>query len=194
MRLSANSANARRDFPQARALGHELLSRGDVEGDAVLVTEGHYLIGVTSFWLGDLATSRHHLAAALASNRPEHTPAHLHQFGQDPRAVCLVRLAFTEFHLGRPVEAAELFEEGLAAAANTAHTYTDVYVRAFGAWYLAEAGDAARGPASSTRFRRPGPPTSSPPSPVSCPPAGCRRCRAITPPPSSCSSRPGSKR
>jgi DNA-binding SARP family transcriptional activator/tetratricopeptide (TPR) repeat protein len=144
LRLSANAAIVQRDFHQARAFGHTLLSRGLDDGDAIVITEGHYLVGVTSFWLGELETSRHHLEAALASTRPSHTPVHLERFGQDPRSVCLVRLALTRFHLGDVADADRTCASVLDAAAETDHLFTEVYVRSFAAWYLAESGDAER--------------------------------------------------
>ena len=144
LRLSANAAIVRRDFHRARDLGRELLDRGEHDDDSILVTEGHYLIGVTSFWLGELALSRHHLEQALTSNRPEHTPVHLRRFAQDPRAVCLSRLALTNFHLGDETRAARLGEAALAAAADTGHVYTGIYVRTFVAWRLVDSGDAER--------------------------------------------------
>jgi len=140
LRLWANAAIGRRDYPKARRLGETLLRRGCDEHDRVLITEGHYLIGVTSFWLGDLDVSRRSLEDALASHQPRHTPVHLERFGQDPRTVCLVRLALTSFHLGDETTAAERCAEALEASAGVGHEYTDVYVRMFAAWYLVEAG------------------------------------------------------
>jgi DNA-binding SARP family transcriptional activator/tetratricopeptide (TPR) repeat protein len=151
LRISANAAIARRAYLQAHRFGELVLARGEHERNDILLTEGHYLIGVTSFWLGAMEASGQHLTAALASNRPEHTPVHLEQFGQDPRAVCLCRLALSRYHLGDAVVAGRLLEQALEAAASTGHVYTDMYVRMFGAWLLADAGrtrealDLARG-------------------------------------------------
>jgi DNA-binding SARP family transcriptional activator len=142
LRLSANAAIVRRDFHRARAFGHSLLTRGLADHDAILVTEGNYMVGVTSFWLGELEASRRHLEEALASNRLVHTPVHLERFGQDPRAVCLVRLAMTQFHLGDDADAVRRCDAALATVAETGHVFTDVYVRTYVAWYLAEAGSA----------------------------------------------------
>ena len=117
------------------------------------MTEGHYLIGVTSFWLGDLRTSRRSLEAALAHYDPRQTAAHLERFGQDPRAVCLVRLALTSFELGDDAAAAACCRAGLDAVSELGHDYTSVYVRTFAAWYHAERGDADQ--AARDHRRRP---------------------------------------
>ena len=140
LRISANAAIGRREYREARRYGQILLRRGLDERDGVLVTEGHYLKGVTSFWLGEIDASRHHLEAALASHRTANTAVHLEQFGQDPHAVCLCRLALTRFQQGADIVADELLDDAFAAAATTGHGYTDIYVRMFAAWLFADSG------------------------------------------------------
>ena len=142
MRISANAAIGQRRYREARRYGEVLLRRGVDEHDDILVTEGHYLMGVTSFWLGEIDASRHHLEAALDSHRPANTAVHLEQFGQDPHAVCLCRLALTRYQQGADAVAEALLDESFAVAAATGHGYTDVYVRAFAAWLLADSGRA----------------------------------------------------
>jgi len=142
LRISANAAIGRREYVTARRFGETLLQRGLDERDVVLITEGHYLIGVTSFWLGDLHTSRRSLQLALESHQARHIAVHLERFGQDPRAVCLVRLGLTSFQLADEATAAESCARALERAAELGHEYTDVYVRMFAAWYLSDSGQA----------------------------------------------------
>ncbi len=73
--------------------------------DALLVTEGHYLVGVSAFWRGAFESSRVHLQRSLDAYDPEREAQHLELFGQDPVSVCLVRLAFTLWVLGHIDEA-----------------------------------------------------------------------------------------
>jgi hypothetical protein len=140
LRLSANmllSAHLR--FRDADEIGRQLLdSAGD---DDVVRTEGHYVRGVCRFWLGDLAASEQHLAAALASFHPEHALRHLRDFGQDPRAICLVRAGLTAWQLGDAERARTLRTTALEAAVQTGHAYTEAYVRCFGAWLACEEDD-----------------------------------------------------
>ena len=145
LRLSANAAIVRRDFHGARACGHSLLTRGLDDHDAILVTEGNYMIGVTSFWLGELETSRRHLESALGLEparahtgapptvRPGPAPGVPRPARPDPSS--------TSVRTPKPTQQCDA---ALAAAAETGHVFTDVYVRSFVAWYLAEAGDAER--------------------------------------------------
>ena len=127
-----------RDFPQAQTHGEQLLAQAEETGDPLLLTEGHYLIGVSTFWQGALELSRPHLSRALTSYSPERAAQHL-ALRQDPKAVCLVRLAWTMWHLGRLEEAEVLVEEGLAYADQLQHAYTEAYVHVFGAWLAADA-------------------------------------------------------
>jgi DNA-binding SARP family transcriptional activator len=143
IRLSANSAIVARDFNESDRLGGLLLAGGRDTQDPVLVAEGHYLQGVSHFWRGAFANSRHHLRRALVAYEPERAHEHLERFGQDAKAVCLVRLGWTEWHLGRCAEAANLREQALARAGTLGHPYTLGYVRALAAWSALDADSAA---------------------------------------------------
>jgi tetratricopeptide (TPR) repeat protein len=143
IRLSANSAIAARDFNESDRLGGLLLADGRDTQDPVLVTEGHYLQGVSHFWRGAFANSRDHLRRALAAYEPERAHEHLERFGQDAKAVCLVRLGWTEWHLSRFAEAANLREQALAQAETLGHPFTLGYVRALAAWSALDADSAS---------------------------------------------------
>ena len=140
LRLSANAAIARRDFVESDRCGRLLLARGNEIRDSLFVTEGHYLRGVSSFWQGAFAASHRHLQRALAAYQPERSGEHIERFAQDARAVCLVRLSWTAWHLGRFDEAESLRDQALAQADSLQHDFTMGYVRAFAAWAAVDAG------------------------------------------------------
>ena len=85
----------RLELPDAREDGIALLAAGERDDDPVLIVEGEYVLGVTSFWQGafrDLAdTSRQR----STGTRPARRETHLTVYGQDPKVVCLSRLAWT---------------------------------------------------------------------------------------------------
>ena len=139
LRLSANTTLVGLRFGEADEIGRQLLALAG--NDDVVRTEGHYVRGVCRFWLGDLAGSQLHLAAALASFRPEHALGHLYDFGQGVHAVCLVRAGLTAWHLGDAERARALRSDALEAALQTGHAYTEGYVRCFGAWLAYEDDD-----------------------------------------------------
>lgn len=112
--------------------------------DPVAVTEGYYLLGVSSFWQGDLARSRTCLESAIANYDPTLSVEHLTRFAQDPKAVCSVRLALTELWLGDPGRAKETASAAQALAEEIGHLMTLGYVITYSAIGAAEAEDVDR--------------------------------------------------
>ncbi len=96
--------------------------------EPIAVTEGHYLLGVSAFWQGDLTGARRSLQDAIDSYRPELGPEHLARYAQDPKAICLVRLAATEWWFGELGKARELAEEARRFADSLDHPNTLGYV------------------------------------------------------------------
>lgn len=130
---------ARCDFARSAALGHETLAASPT--DPVALVEGHYLIGVSEFWRANLAASREHLEAAIAAYRPAASPEHVRRFAQDPKAVCLSRLALTRLWQGERDESVAWLDEAIAHAVRLEHPPTLAYVVLFGAIGAIERGD-----------------------------------------------------
>lgn len=129
-------------FDECDELAQTLL---DVESqDPIARTEGHYLLGVSAFWRGDLATSRHHLEIALEAYDPSQRDQHLALYAQDPKAVCLVRLAWLELWAGDAGRADETARSALEIAANLDHLMTSAYVLTYATIIAAESEDLAR--------------------------------------------------
>ena len=86
------------DFDEATARGRALVEHAS--NDRVARTEGLYLLGVSSFWRGDLAGARRHLAEATETYDVSDRRLHLASYAQDPQVVCRVRLALAELWAG----------------------------------------------------------------------------------------------
>ena len=128
---------------EAHRQGELLLAEAEGSGgDPLLLTEAHYVLGVSNFWLGSFESSHHHLQRSLAEYRPELAVTHIERFGQDPRPICLVRLAWTSWHLGQFEEAKRLRNLALDHAGDHHQLHTDAYVRLFAAWLAVDAGDS----------------------------------------------------
>src|SRR5262249_32124734 len=68
-----------------------------------------------------------HLELALAHYSPEQLPAHLSLYSQDPRVVCLCRLAMNLWLLGYPRSALQSSAEALQLAQDLAHPFSLTY-------------------------------------------------------------------
>jgi tetratricopeptide (TPR) repeat protein len=103
-------------FEEARDVGRQLHLRAERDEDEMVLVEGHYVHGISTFWQGELEAAQGHFEAAVARYRPEYRATHLAQFGQDPKVICLSRLANTLWFLGRPAAAAQARDSAFALA------------------------------------------------------------------------------
>lgn len=112
--------------------------------DPVARTEGRYLLGVSAFWRGDLARARRYLDGAIEAYDPSHRDEHLALYAQDPKAVCLVRLALVELWAGDAGRADQTARSALEIAVDLDHLMTLGYVITYAAILAAESEDLAR--------------------------------------------------
>ncbi len=136
-------ALARSELIRARELGQRLLEAGAESDGATVRVEGNYVLGATFFWLGEFERSREHLESALSEYDPAETHLHLALYSQDPRIVCLSRLALTLHYLGEVDEADERAREAIAYADALEHPFSLAYALNFAAWIAIERGDRA---------------------------------------------------
>jgi DNA-binding SARP family transcriptional activator/predicted ATPase len=131
LRALAIASLAHAEFQQAHGLGDQLLSLAMRDRDPVLLVEGHYVLGVTLFWKGALGPSRRHLEQALGHYTPTRSAAHLSLYTQDPRVVCLIRLAMDLWLLGYPEQAVQKKREALQVAQQLSHPFSLAYALAW---------------------------------------------------------------
>ncbi len=111
-------------FEQAVDLGDALCRLED----PVARVEGDYVLGVTRFWQGRFEESERHLLRSIDAYDPAAAATHLLLYGQDPKAVCLCRLAYLRVVQGRAIEADTVLAEAVALAADLDHGLTQWYV------------------------------------------------------------------
>ncbi|MFN0026495.1 MAG: ATP-binding protein [Acidimicrobiales bacterium] len=128
-------------FAEAERLGRLLTTTVE---DPVARTEGHYLQGVTAFWLGDLAHSAQELQTALRAYDPDLREIHQARFAQDPHPVCLVRPALTRFWQGNEPAALDLADQALHWCERTGHQHSTAYVLAYVGMLAAERRDTTQ--------------------------------------------------
>ena len=131
LRALAIASIACAEFDRARQLGEQLLEMAARTSDRVLQVEGHYTLGVALFWKGEFTDSRVHLELALAHSRSSFGTDHLSLFAQDPRVVCMSRLAIDLWLLGDVQEANETMERALHLGHELAHPNSLGYAHLF---------------------------------------------------------------
>ncbi len=109
-------------FDECSELGQALLD--DERHDPIAKTEGRYLLGVSAFWRGDLAIARHYLEGAIEAYDVSRRDEHLALYAQDPKAVCLVRLAWVDLWAGDAGRADERARSALELAVDLDHLMT----------------------------------------------------------------------
>ena len=112
----------------------------DENQNAIAGTEGRYLLGVSAFWRGDLAKARHYLRDAIETYDVSRRDEHLALYAQDPKAVCLVRLALVELWAGDASRADQAARSALKIAVDLDHLMTLGYVITYAA-ILADASE-----------------------------------------------------
>ncbi|HEV2775839.1 MAG TPA: AAA family ATPase [Solirubrobacteraceae bacterium] len=140
----ALAALTRGELRRAHELGGRLVALGERSGDPMVAVEGHYMLGVAAFWLGELVVARDHLEQAIAGYAPERGRAHLMIYAQDPQVICLSRLAYTLWHLGRREEAERRADEALRIAAELEHPFSLAYALNFASWLAIDSGNEPR--------------------------------------------------
>jgi tetratricopeptide (TPR) repeat protein len=129
-------------FDECSELGQALVD--DESHDAIARTEGLYLLGVSAFWRGDLAMARRYLDSAIEAYNASHRDEHLALYAQDPKAVCLARLAWVELWAGDAGRANETARSALELAVDLDHLMTLWYVITYAAIIAAESEDLVR--------------------------------------------------
>ncbi|GAB2585867.1 AAA family ATPase [Ramlibacter solisilvae] len=112
--------------------------------DPIARTEGRYLLGVSAFWRGDLARARHYLDGAIEAYDLSRRDEHLSLYAQDPKPVCLVRLALVALWAGDAGRAGETARSALEIAVDLDHPMTLGYVLTYAAIIAAESEDLTR--------------------------------------------------
>jgi DNA-binding SARP family transcriptional activator len=131
-----------RRFDECSELGQALVDHES--HDPIAKTEGRYLLGVSAFWRGDLARARQYLEGAIEAYDLSHRHEHLALYAQDPKAVCLVRLAWIDLWAGDAGRADERARSALELAVDLDHLMTLWYVLTYAAIIAAESEDLVR--------------------------------------------------
>lgn len=105
-------------------LGESLLRLAERAQDPELIGQANFVLGTSSFHLGDPVKAQAHLERGLATIDREHHTATSFLLGQDPVVHGLIAAARTLWYLGCPDQAARRVQEGLMLARKLSHPYS----------------------------------------------------------------------
>lgn len=134
LRYLALSNVARTEYARTFEYGQQLLNLADQDQDSVARVEGLYVLGIASYWQGDLMRAKESLSRAINAYDPDKQDEHLALYSQDPLAVCLSRLAIVQWALGYPDQAVETSQEAGTLARTLGHPNTLGYVLTWISW------------------------------------------------------------
>lgn len=127
LRALAIANVARAKFRKSLGFGTQLLKLARNQSSSFLEVEAQYALGVASFWLGAFEPAREHLAESVRLYQPDQSRTHIRLYSQDPKPVCLSRLAYVLWFLGYPSQARKTSQEGIEYAAELGHPLTSAY-------------------------------------------------------------------
>jgi predicted ATPase/class 3 adenylate cyclase len=117
----------RSELHKARELAEQLFSLAQRVQDPALLLEGHRVLGLTLFWLGEFAPARAHLEQGMALYDPKQHRSHAFLYGQDPGVACRSLAGWPIWVLGYPDQALQSTKEALTLAQELTHPFSLVY-------------------------------------------------------------------
>jgi tetratricopeptide (TPR) repeat protein len=109
------------DLRVAREIAGKLLREAEISGSQRFQSIGHYILGYTCLWLGELADARTHLEYVRRDQSSDLRDAPVLGIGTDERAMSPVVLALASWASGDVALAPSLVEEGIQHADASGH-------------------------------------------------------------------------
>jgi predicted ATPase len=123
----------RADLQTTRELAEQLFTLAQRVQDSALLLEAHRVLGLTVFWLGEMASARAHLEQGMVLYDPQQHRSHAFVYGQDPGVACRSLAAWPIWVLGYPDQALQNVHEALTLAEELTHPFSLVYALAMAA-------------------------------------------------------------
>ncbi len=112
------------DRRAAHELGEQIFSVVQRMHEPLLLMWGHYLLGDTLFYAGDLIAAQDHLEQGVAFNVPQDHRSWVFLYGYDQKMGGLACLARTLWLLGYPDQARQRNQEALAQGQKSLHPFS----------------------------------------------------------------------
>ena len=137
-------ALVRTELHTARELSEELMRLAESASTPDFhLKRAHNVLGITSFWLGELVEARTHFEQGLTLDEPQQPSALDFFYGQDAGVVSLAYLSCVLWFLGYPDQSLCKSQEALSAARTLAHPHSLALVLHFAVWVHRLRGEGA---------------------------------------------------
>jgi DNA-binding winged helix-turn-helix (wHTH) protein/predicted ATPase len=123
----------RAELQTARDLAEQCRVLSNRQPDSALFLEAHQVLGISLFYLGDLASARRHLEQGIALYDPVQHHSQAFLYGQDHGVACLSYTAWVLWFLGYPDQALRRSHEALSLAQELSHPYSRAFALNFAA-------------------------------------------------------------
>ncbi len=114
----------RAELPMAYEAAEQLLRLGQHTQDPALIMEGHFVLGLTSYFMGKFASAREHLEQSLTFYNPKSTGS---RRIEDLSVACPSMTAMTLWYLGYQDQALKTMHEARARAHELSHPFSLAY-------------------------------------------------------------------
>jgi class 3 adenylate cyclase/predicted ATPase len=121
-------------FDKAWDMAQTMLLMAETKGDANLLLEAHFSVGLTLYFQGRPVEALSHLRKVIEMDSPERDRSLTAQTGQDAGVCGLVYAGLTLWQLGCIDEALERSREGVALARRIKHPFSLAYALNFASW------------------------------------------------------------
>jgi len=128
----------RAELQTTSELAEQLFSLAQRAQDPALLLEANRVMGMTMYWLGEMAQARAHLEQGMTFYDPVRHRSHAFVYGQDPAVICRGFAAWAIWMLGYPDQALQSVHEALTLAQELAHPFSlalalhfDAFLRQF---------------------------------------------------------------
>jgi class 3 adenylate cyclase/tetratricopeptide (TPR) repeat protein len=105
-------------------LGERMMRLAEGRGDRGLLFEGHFVVGLPLFFLGEFAAALEHFESGLALDSPDRDRSSTLITGLDVAVTSLAISGIVLWHLGEPARARERCAEAIAMARASGHAYS----------------------------------------------------------------------
>ncbi len=105
-------------------LGERMMRLAEGRGDRGLLFEGHFVVGLPLFFLGEFEAALRHFESGLALDSPDRDRSSTLITGLDVAVTSLAISGIVLWHLGDPVRARERCAEAIAMARASGHAYS----------------------------------------------------------------------